>query len=169
MCRASPRSSAHGRVGSLIRQPAVGAGVDQEVEAEAARALATAGLAADAPPRDEAQNSSSDPSLVFVAVVCTDTKCVYRCAYRLASATRSSLQLRAAVIRSFCSFFQFIGTEGSLFRWTFNPKIAGSRPARPIRFAGILSEATPACVRVCVRAVVHAVPSGFRSSLSHMY
>jgi hypothetical protein len=35
------------------------------------------------------------------------------------------------MIYPLCSVFQFSAASRSSFRWTFNPKVAGSSPARP--------------------------------------
>jgi hypothetical protein len=49
---------------------------------------------------------------------------------------------------------------------TFNPKVAGSIPARPIRFAGLLSE-TAACARKDARTrLLRALLAGFSTSQS---
>jgi hypothetical protein len=56
----------------------------------------------------------------------------YRCAYKLVSATRNLLQLDATENRRECSLFLLPATSFILFRWTFNPKVVGSIPTRPI-------------------------------------
>jgi hypothetical protein len=55
-----------------------------------------------------------------------------QCAYRLVSARCSSLQFVATMIRAICSAFQFAAACCSLSSGTFNPKVAGSIPARPM-------------------------------------
>jgi hypothetical protein len=53
--------------------------------------------------------------------------------YRLVSAARNSLQLGAAAKPVRCSHFQLAAAGRSRSGRTFNPKVAGSIPARPIR------------------------------------
>jgi hypothetical protein len=52
------------------------------------------------------------------------------------------LQFAATTIRAICRLFQLLAFGRSFFGWTFNPKVAGSIPARPIwngLFAATLS------------------------------
>jgi hypothetical protein len=58
-------------------------------------------------------------------------KCVYGCAYRLVSTGCDSLQFVAASKRTVCRQFQFAAACYRLGR-TFNPKVEGSNPSRPI-------------------------------------
>jgi hypothetical protein len=46
------------------------------------------------------------------------------------------LQFAATTIRAICRLFQLLAFGRSFFGRTFNPKVAGSIPARPIGFAG---------------------------------
>jgi hypothetical protein len=55
----------------------------------------------------------------------------YACAYRLVSATCNLLQFAATTIRLICSALQFRTACFSSSSRTFNPKVAGSSPARP--------------------------------------
>ena len=59
-----------------------------------------------------------------------------RCAYRLVSAGRLLLQFVATMTSSICSTFQSRAARCSLSSRTFNPKVAGSIPARPIDLQG---------------------------------
>jgi hypothetical protein len=74
----------------------------------------------------------------------------YDCAYRLASRGRISPQFVAAMSSPICSIFQPGAATCNLYGRTFNPKAAGSNPARPMRFAGILSIDSRGA-RTCVR------------------
>jgi hypothetical protein len=58
-------------------------------------------------------------------------KCAYGCAYRLVSATCSLLQFVAETIPARCSMYPFQAARFSPSSRTFNPKVAGSIPARP--------------------------------------
>jgi hypothetical protein len=70
-------------------------------------------------------------------------RCAYGCAYRLVSRGGHSLLFVATSRRLICRHFPRTSACCGLFGRTFNPKVAGSSPARPIRFAGISSaEAT---------------------------
>jgi hypothetical protein len=55
-----------------------------------------------------------------------------RCAYKIVSRGCSLLQFAASRIRAICSIFQVRVTRRSSFFWTFNPKVGGSNPPRPI-------------------------------------
>jgi hypothetical protein len=59
-------------------------------------------------------------------------KCAYRSAYRFVSIRCNTLQFVATSIGTSCSTFQFRSVRCSLLSRTFNPKVAGSIPARPI-------------------------------------
>jgi hypothetical protein len=74
----------------------------------------------------------------------------YACAYRFVSARCLLLQLAATTIPLICSALQFRTACFSSSSRTFNPKVAGSNPARPMGFAGILSTDCRA-ERTCVR------------------
>src|SRR5262249_35717926 len=65
-------------------------------------------------------------------VAVADDSCAYGCAYRVVSDQLSSLHLLADTNRPSCRMFQLAATRYLLPGWTFNPKVAGSNPARPI-------------------------------------
>jgi hypothetical protein len=76
----------------------------------------------------------------------------YACAYRFVSARCLLLQFAATTIRVICSALQCRTACFSSSSRTFNPKVAGSNPARPMRFAGILStDRRAARTYVCTR------------------
>jgi hypothetical protein len=92
-------------------------------------------------------------------------KCAYGCAYRLVSARCYSPHLVAASRRLVRRHFQFAAARCSSFGRTFNPKVAGSIPARPTRFAGLSSRHASQRVRVCLRHAVRAGSNGFNTLL----
>jgi hypothetical protein len=67
----------------------------------------------------------------------------YACAYRFVSARCLLLQFAATTIRVICSALQVCTACFSSSSRTFNPKVAGSNPARPWRFAGKLRTTRP--------------------------
>jgi hypothetical protein len=82
-----------------------------------------------------------DPAAVFTrhvfppwcyAVASSGDACAYECAYRLVSADRFSPQFVATTNWPICSIFRLGANDFTLFGRTFNPKVAGSNPARPI-------------------------------------
>src|SRR6266540_3321099 len=77
--------------------------------------------------------SRADSRVNASLVVRADSSCAYTCAYRLISARCVLLQFVAAKLRPICSTFQLLAVRCSLCGRTFNPKVAGSIPARPIR------------------------------------
>jgi len=66
------------------------------------------------------------------AVACQGTTREYEWEYRPVSVSRSLLLLGAASDRARCSHFQLLAEACSYSARTFNPKVAGSIPARPI-------------------------------------
>jgi hypothetical protein len=76
------------------------------------------------------------------------------------------LQFAATITRAICRLFQLLALGRSFFGRTFNPKVAGSIPARPIRFTGILCANSGRGVGVRVRRVVRARPDRFSTLLS---
>jgi len=64
-------------------------------------------------------------------VASTSNSCEYEWEYGLVSTSCSSLQFVAAMNSGICSHFQFVAVRCGLFTRTFNPKVAGSIPARP--------------------------------------
>jgi hypothetical protein len=72
------------------------------------------------------------------AVALSGDYCAYGCAYRLVSGGRLLPQFVATTNWPICRIFRLGAIDFSLFGRTFNPKVAGSTPARPMRFAGIL-------------------------------
>src|SRR6266511_3638613 len=75
-------------------------------------------------------------------VVHTANAVCVRCAYRLVSVRCVLLQFVAMPIGVSCSPFRFDAVRFSSSSRTFNPKVAGSIPARPTSFAGILCHGT---------------------------
>jgi hypothetical protein len=61
-----------------------------------------------------------------------DSRCAYKCAYRLVSIRCFLFQFVATLIGRIYSSFQLRAARFSLSGRTFNPKDAGSIPARPI-------------------------------------
>jgi hypothetical protein len=59
-------------------------------------------------------------------------KCAYGCAYRFVSASFILLHFVATIVRGSCSTFRCLPACCSSLSRTFNPKVAGSIPARPI-------------------------------------
>src|SRR6266404_5830411 len=78
--------------------------------------------------RDERRHGAA---CVDAAVVLEVNDCEYQWEYRLVSATRIQLRLVAAPICHSCSEFQLFATRRNHSARTFNPKVAGSIPARP--------------------------------------
>src|SRR5204862_3940939 len=74
--------------------------------------------------------------------------CAYGCAYRLVSVTCILLQLLAESIRVRCGTFPTYAVGCGSSSRTFNPKVAGSIPARPLRNNLHKSTFTPAAVSV---------------------
>jgi hypothetical protein len=71
------------------------------------------------------------PRVVTSNVAHLGDTCAYGCAYRLVSVTCIWLQLVANAIPTRCSTFPCVSVRCSLLSRTFNPKVAGSSPARP--------------------------------------
>jgi hypothetical protein len=98
-----------------------------------------------------------DPAAVFTrhvfppwcyAVASSGDACAYECAYRLVSADRFSPQFVATTNWPICSIFRLGANDFTLFGRTFNPKVAGSNPARPIATSGAeVSTECPTIVR----------------------
>jgi hypothetical protein len=72
----------------------------------------------------------------------------YGCTHRLVSAGRNLTLLAATTLGPICSTFQAHAGRCSSTAWTFNPKVAGSNPARPMRFAGKLGKLKAGCAYV---------------------
>jgi hypothetical protein len=60
-----------------------------------------------------------------------EDNCAYACAYRFVSARCLLLQFAGTTIRVICSALQFRAACFNSSSGTFDPKVAGSNPARP--------------------------------------